>query len=184
MVIGGISIKNKKGFTIVEVLLALIIIGLISVIVTQLLGFNITSSKAFSLYGRQQYTVQDAFSRLNRDIEAASQVIICDEISHPEYRSIQLFAYMPNEGDKQWIGEYKLENGELWYRADDSVANFTSIVKGLTDNSAFIYGYDCLTVLLEPDKTSTGRNALNMNEPITAAYSLLNRKHSLSLPVP
>lgn len=159
-------------------LLALIVIGLITVVVTQLLGFNVNSTKAFSLYGRQQYTVQDAFSRLNTDIQAASQIISCDSISGYEFKTIKLYV-----SEKQGasdvitcIGQYKLEDSHLFYRKEESDA-FQPVVEGLTDESVFMCFDQTLTVILVPEKTSTGRNAMNIDQPITAEYSLSNKMH-------
>lgn len=179
-ILEGLSIKSKKGFTIIEVLLALILISLIAVMATQILGFNLNSTKAFSLYGRQQYTVQDAFSRLNTDIQAASQIICCDYISYSgnKYKTIKLYV-----SEKQGasdvitcIGQYKLEGSHLFYRKEESDA-FQPVVEGLTDESVFMCFDQTLTVILVPEKTSTGRNAMNIDQPITAEYSLSNKMH-------
>ncbi|NLO41069.1 MAG: type II secretion system protein [Ruminiclostridium sp.] len=179
----GSSIKNQKGFTVIEVLLALIVIGLITVIVTQLLGFNINSSKAFSLYGKQQYTVQDAFSRLNNDIHAASQVFYCnnDGVDLTKYKTIKLYISETTgpTPTMKCLGQYKLEGKELLYRATDG-ETFKPVVQGLLeDESTFVVFSECLTVVLVSEKTSTGRNAMNLEEPIVAQYSLKNKFHML-----
>lgn len=174
---GGFFINNKKGFTIIEMLLAIILVGLISVIVTQLLGFNITSSKAFSLYGRQQFTVQDAFSRLNKDIHAASKVLYCNTTDSKHYKTIKLYVSETTGSTltEKSLGQYKLEGRELWYRTADG-ETFEPVVNGLReDESTFIYFNDCLTVVLVSEKTSTGNNAMNLEEPIVAEYSLRNK---------
>lgn len=175
----GYLIKSNKGFTFIEMLLALILVGLISVIVTQLLGFNINSSKAFSLYGRQQYTVQDAFSRLNKDIHAASKVLYCNTTDSKHYKTIKLYVSETTGSTltEKSLGQYKLEGRELWYRTADG-ETFEPVVNGLReDESTFIYFNDCLTVVLVSEKTSTGNNAMNLEEPIVAEYSLRNKNH-------
>lgn len=180
-ILEGLSIKSKKGFTIIEVLLALIVIGLISVIVTQLLGFNVNSTKAFSLYGHQQYTVQDAFSRLNTDIQAASQIMCCDYISYSgnKYKTIKLYVSEKQGEDYviKSIGQYKLDGSQLLYRKEES-DTFQPVVKDLTDESTFLCFDQTLTIILVPEKTSVGRNAMNIEQPITAEYSLTNKVYS------
>ena len=180
---GGIFINNKKGFTVIEVLLALIVIGLITVIVTQLLGFNINSSKAFSLYGRQQYTVQDAFSRLNDDIHAASQIFYCnnDGSDLTKFKTIKLYTSETTGSTPTMksIGQYKLDGKELLYRTSDGEI-FKPVVNGLLEGeSTFVVMNECLTVVLASEKTSTGRNAMNLEEPIVAEYSLRNKIHGM-----
>lgn len=157
--------NNKKGFTLVEVLLTLMVIGLISVIVTQLLTFNATSSKAFSLYNKQQYTVQSAFNRLCKDVQAASRIYITDNISGNEYATIQLTI---SEGASTRTCEYKLLNNKLTYESGGTVQ---IISDGLTDKSVFVKGNDCLTVVLEHQKDS-GKNVMNMAWPIVGEFNL------------
>lgn len=164
-------------------LLALIVIGLISVIVTQLLGFNINSSKAFSLYGRQQYTVQDAFSRLNKDIHASSQVFYCnnDGVDLTKFKTIKLYASETTGSTPtmKCLGQYKLEGKELLFRTADG-ETFKPVVKDLLEGeSTFMVLNECLTVVLASEKTSTGRNAMNLEEPIVAEYSLRNKIHGM-----
>ncbi|MBP7177357.1 MAG: hypothetical protein KBA53_14270, partial [Thermoclostridium sp.] len=73
------------------------------------------------------------------------------------------------------LGQYKLEGRELWYRTADG-ETFEPVVNGLReDESTFIYFNDCLTVVLVSEKTSTGNNAMNLEEPIVAEYSLRNK---------
>lgn len=115
----GYSIKNRKGFTVIELLLAIILIGLISVMVTQLLGFNLTSTKAFSLYGKQQYTVQDALSRLNDDIQKASMVVFSNNPSGDGISFLTIKLYV-SENDPltdittiKSVSQYKFSDGKL-----------------------------------------------------------------------
>lgn len=161
-------------------LLALMLISLIGVMVTQILDFNISSTKAFSMYGRQQFTVQDAFSRLNKDIQSASQIIYCDYISYSgnKYKTIKLYVSEEQGASNVIIsiGQYKLEDSHLFYRKEESDA-FQPVVEGLTDESVFMCFDQTLTVILVPEKTSTGRNAMNIDQPITAEYSLSNKMH-------
>lgn len=161
--------------------MALIIVGLISVIVTQLLGFNISSSKAFSLYGRQQYTVQDAFSRLNKDIHAASKVLYCNTTDSKHYKTIKLYVSETTGSTPtmKCLGQYKLEGKELLFRAADG-ETFDPVVEGLLeDESTFMVLNECLTVVLASEKTSAGKNAMNLEDPIVAEYSLRNKIHGL-----
>ena len=157
--------SNQKGFTLVEVLLTLLIIGIISVIVTQLLVFNVSSTRAFSMYNNQQYTVQDAFVRLSKDIEAASDITFdsTDWITGDQYKS---FTVTIEGTDRKWT----IENGTLFLST--AALGTKEIITGFTDDSIFIWNNDCLTVKLKPKSTNTGKNPVNVPNPIVYQYSL------------
>jgi len=159
---GGIDIKNNKGFTLPEVLLILLLIGMISVILTELFVFNATSTAAYSKFGRQQFTIQDAFSRLNRDIEEAVEITFDDPVGGYDYKTIKLKV----DGT---VKEWKIDGGTLYL---DSVA----VVEGLSDGSKFINRSDYLTVVLKPEPTNEGRFPLNINKSVVTQYSLTNKK--------
>jgi hypothetical protein len=148
---------------------AILIIGIISVIITELLVFNTATTAAYSKFGKQQFTVHDAYTRLHRDIEAAAKVWFADYIGGYDYKTIIL------EVDGEYR-EWMIEDGTLYL---DSVA----VVDGLTDKSRFVYrkyAYDSseyyLTVILEPKQTNEGRYAANMSKPIVSHYSMKFKK--------
>lgn len=151
-------IKDRKGFTIPEVLMGLLIIGMISVLLTQLLSFNVSTSKAFALYINQQYAVQDAAARLNRDIEGAVDVNFDDFISENQYETIILTV---DGNTRKW----SLSGGTL-------SLNGIAVLSGLTSDSCFIRESNTLTVVLKPVETNTGRNPINVTKPIVYQYSL------------
>lgn len=151
-------IKDRKGFTIPEVLMALLVIGMISVLLTQLLSFNVSTSKAFALYNNQQYTVQDAVARLNRDIEGAVEVNFDDFSSENKYETINLTM---DGNTRKW----SLSGGIL-------SLNDVTVVNGLASDSCFIWKNNTLTVVLKPVATNTGRNPINVAKPVVYHYSL------------
>jgi len=141
-----------------------LLIGIISVILTELLVFNAGSTKAYSRLGRQQFTIQDAFTRLNRDIEEAEEISFADSFEIYGYKTIILKI---NGTSREW----KIDGGRLYL---DSVA----VVEGLSDESKFEYysNEKCLAVVLKPVPTNEGRFALNLNKPIVSQYSLLYKE--------
>jgi len=155
-------VKNQKGFTLTEVMLALLIIGMTSVLLTRMMGFHTSASAAYSRYNRQQFTVYDAFTRLNRDIEAALSVTASDNITGNMYKTIHL----EMEGcSRQW----KLDSGSLYCDSD-------CVVEDLTADSQFVYGSGFLTVILMPRPTNNGANSINVANPIASQYSLVYKK--------
>lgn len=157
-----LSIKSQKGFSLTELLLALLLVSMISVLLTQLLGFNISSANAFSRYNNQQFTINSACVRLSKDIERAIAVAAEDCITGNEYKTINLSF---DSDQCSW----KLEGGSL--HLDDN-----KVIGGLADGSKFIYTNECLTVVLIPDTTGTGKYNINVSKPIISQYGLTYKK--------
>lgn len=151
-------VKNQKGFTLTEVMLAMLIIGMTSVLLTRMMGFHTSASAAYSLYNRQQFTVYDAFTRLNRDIEAALSVTASDNIAGNMYKTIHVEL---EDCSRTW----KLDNGSLYCDSD-------CVVGELTEDSQFVYGSGFLTVILMPRPSNKGANSINVAKPIISQYSL------------
>lgn len=162
--LGGITIKSNKGFTVPEVLIAVLLMGIIAAILTELLVFNATSTTAYSKYGRQQFSIHDAFTRLNRDIEWATDISVEDCIDGYDYKTIKLTI----EGEtKSW----KIDDGKL-YMDDEAV------VDGLSYESKFTYNSNSkvLTIVLKSESTNEGRFSVNVNKPIVSQYNLIYKK--------
>jgi prepilin-type N-terminal cleavage/methylation domain-containing protein len=155
-------IKSNKGFTLPEVLLALLLIGILSVIITELLVFNAASTTAHSKFGRQQFTIHDAFTRLNRDIEEAVSISLDNQMSAYDYKTIILTV---GDTSREWT----IDSGVLYLGSQ-------AVVEGLSSESKFTRRDDCLTVVLKPEPTNEGRYALNMAKPIVTQYSLTYKK--------
>ena len=161
---GGIVIRNNKGFTLPELLLALLLVVMISAILTELMVFNTASTAAYSRFGRQQFTIHDAFTRLSRDIEEAVEITLAENTGGLDYKTITLKV---DDSVRTW----KIDGGTLYL---DSVA----VVEGLSDESRFTYSGNSkiLTVVLKPEPTNKGRDAININKPIITQYSLVYKK--------
>jgi len=141
---------------------ALLLIGIISVIITELLVFNTASTTAYSKFGRQQFTIQDAFTRLNRDIEEATSISFDNQVSVYDYKTIKLTV---GGTGREWT----IDSGVLYL---DSKA----VVEGLASESKFTRRDDCLTVVLKPEPTNKGRFALNISKPVVSQYGLTYKK--------
>lgn len=155
-------IKSQKGFTITEVLLALLIISMTSVMLTRMLSFSMSSTSAFSVYNDQQFTVNTASIRLGKDIERAIRVSAADNINGNEWKTIELTF---ESGSCSW----KLDGGSLFLDGNKTL-------DGLTDDSKFILSNDLLCVVLVPEKTSSGKYNINIAKPIVTQYDLKYKK--------
>lgn len=144
--------------------MALLLVVIISAILTELMVFSTSSSAAYSRFGRQQFTLHDAFSRLNRDIEGAVEISFDDSVGGSEYKTIIVKA----DGEsKVW----KIDGGKLYL-------NTTAVVEELSDESRFVYNSTGknLAVVLMPEPTNDGRFRLNISKPVVSQYSLVYKK--------
>ena len=157
------SLKNQKGFSLTELLVALLLISMTSVLLTQMLSFNISSTNAFSQYNNQQFTINNASIRLRKDIERAIKISAdaVDNIGGNDYRKIKLTI----EGE---IDDYSWkidEQGKL-------LLNGTTVIDNLGVGSKFICTNDCLAVVLIPKPTKAGKHSINVAKPIISQYGI------------
>jgi len=138
--------------------MALLLIGIISVIITELLVFNAASTTAYSKFGRQQFMIHDAFTRLNRDIEEAASIGFDNQMSVYDYKTIKLTV---DGTDREWT----IDSGVLYLDSE-------AVIEGLASESKFSRRDNCLTVVLKPEPTNEGRYALNISKAIVTQYSL------------
>lgn len=142
--------------------MALLVIAIISVIITQLFIFNATSTTAYSKYGAQQFNIHDAYTRLNKDIEGAAKVCFSDNIIGYDFKTITLTV----DGiEKVW----SIDGSKLCLDSN-------TITEGLSTESMFSKKNDCLVVVLKLEPTNEGRLPLNIDKPIVSQYSISYKK--------
>jgi len=155
--------KSQKGFTLTELLIALLIISMTSVMLTQMLSYTLSSTNAFSQYSKQQFTINHASIRLGKDIERATVVDVENVIGGNEYQTVKLS--FESESECSWT----LDNGSL-------LMNDVPVTNGLSPDSKFIYTNDCLTVVLVPEASNTGKYKINVSKPIVSQYDIKYKK--------
>ncbi|NLY18535.1 MAG: prepilin-type N-terminal cleavage/methylation domain-containing protein [Clostridiaceae bacterium] len=162
-------IKSQKGFTLTELLLALLIISMTSVLLTQMLSYTLSSTNAFSQYGNQQFTINHASIRLGKDIERAVLVNVADVIVGNEYRTIEI-SFEDGCSCSWRIGT----SGGLYHKpnSNDEVLVISDIAPG----SKFIYSNDCLTVVLVPEASKTVKYKINVSKPVVSQYNIKYKK--------
>lgn len=162
-----LKMENKKGFTIPELLITLLLIGVIAIITTNLLTSSANYSFIYSKYGKQQFTIQQAFVRLSKEIEEADDIVFDPlyKVSATRYSAIKLTS---DAGTRQW----KLDNGELSLY-NDATSSFDVVISGLDASSAFLRNdsYSCLMLVLLPEASTSAKSQIYISEPITAQFS-------------
>lgn len=141
--------------------MALLLISTTSVLLTQMLSFNISSTNAFLQYNNQQFTINNASIRLGKDIERAIIVSAENNIGGNAYEKIKLTIEGEIEGYNWVIDEY----GEL-------LLNGTTVSDKLETGSKFIFTNDILTVVLIPKLSNAGKHSINVAKPIVSQYGI------------
>lgn len=149
-----------------ELLVALLLIVMVSTLLTELMVFSTSTTASYSRFGKQQFTVHDAFTRLNRDIEEAAEIKLSSSSGDSDYKAIEVKVDGVN---RIW----KLDDGKLYLDSE-------AVVEGLAGESIFKYSAEdkCLTVVLKPEPTNTGRYPFNINKAIVSQYDLEYKKIS------
>lgn len=133
-----------------------------SVLLTQMLSYTLSSTNAFSQYGNQQFTINNASIRLGKDIEKAIAVEAEVCLGGNEYQRVKLS--FESESERSW----ELIDGGL-------CLNGNQVIDGLASGSRFIYTNDCLTVVLVP-ASNTGKNNINIAKPVVSQYDIKYKK--------
>lgn len=134
-----------------------------SVLLTQMLSFNISSTNAFSQYNNQQFTINNASIRLGKDIERAIKISAdaVDNIGGNDYRKIILTIEGESTG-YNWVID---GNGKL-------LLNDMEVTDKLGVGSKFVCTNDILTVVLIPKPSNIGKHSINVAKPIISQYGI------------
>lgn len=115
-------LKNKKGFTLVELLVVIIIIGILITVVYQIFSSTQSYNRAVEMENEQQSLATEVMYRLRVELADAAEVEAFDPVSEPEKMD---FSDSANDGYY-----YIVQNT----RDDDS--------DGVPDGGILLYGYD------------------------------------------
>lgn len=132
-----------------------------SVLLTQMLSFNISSTNAFSQYNNQQFTINNASIRLGKDIERAIVISAEESLGGNDYKKIILTIEGESTG-YNWVID---GNGKL-------LLNDMEVTDKLGVGSKFVCTNDILTVVLIPKPSNTGKHSINVAKPIISQYGI------------
>ncbi|HOQ37128.1 MAG TPA: hypothetical protein PLR73_05400 [Acetivibrio sp.] len=153
---------NKKGISLVEIVLTLALVGIITPIVLAIFTSSLDIYYSYGRYIEQQDNVSDVLSHLRGDIKNAYQYKVEDNVLTLIY----------SDGTTQRI--WKLADSKLKFI--DRWGNVHDVVEGIdTANSSFDYSNSEQVIVLkiQPIKTNTGKyTARNYNKPIITEFSV------------
>ena len=170
-------IKNRKGFSLTELLIVVAILGVVSPLLFYVLVFGLEDYSTTTKYLDQQYTVMEVSRHIRQDFEEAKKVILyknaANEVEKVEFQ----FADMPASPaaiareEKIW----KFESGSLQLDVGDT-GTFSVVKDNLDiDNSYFLLDstYERFILSIRPkelnDKKYRGRN---VNENVITEFSV------------
>ena len=130
-------INNKKGFTLVEVLLVTLLIFIIVSLVTSVLVTSERSNRLIINSVRSEIDARTALYRISKDIRETHDIIMADDYEVIFQTNIDEDEYY--ERVRYYlVGE---ESPYVLYRQVDS-AEARLVIKNIVDNSVFIYYSD------------------------------------------
>jgi len=152
---------NKKGISLVEIVLTLALVGIITPIVLAIFTSSLDIYYSYGRYINQQDKVTDVLNHLRGDIKNAYQFKVDGNV----------LVLIYSDGTKRiWeINDDKL-------KFIDRLGNVHDVVEGIdTANSSFDYSNSEQVIVLkiQPIKTNTGKyTARNYNKPIITEFSV------------
>ncbi len=132
-------LNNKKGFTLIELIIAILILG---VVMMAIYTFFLFGNK-MSVKGNQQYTIQsDARLDINQiisDVTYATEVTLLSAAPTASEKASSVYSYIYIENGKVYRSIYNTATGNRTEKTSQgshyvSVGSYFSKVTGLTDS--------------------------------------------------
>jgi len=187
------KIADRRGFTIIEILIALLVVAVISTVMTSMLIFGLNTFSTSTNNISQHDLVIDIMNRIGKDISEATAYKYYPDMTdtHP-YTELTL--QFPNKNRKRWrFQDGTLALAILTYDSSTDTYNekdYPDLLKGLdTDKTTTIGGItkvdfiskfekfdstSSIQLTVKPTATNTNRyKERNVNKPIITEFSVL-----------
>jgi len=205
---------NRKGFTLVEMLITVALIGILSPLLFSIFVFGIQDYTSTNKYIGQQNKVNEAIRLIRQDYEECKEVVvgmtsvadgakvIWVKFEFPESYATPAPSATPIPKPKNKVWSFFKDEGtlSLYVGNDDPVTQFDSMafspmVKGLktlpTDPTDFAYSKfefnsDTLKLYVKPIADNEQYRGRNIKEQIITEFSVRNKykKNQLVSPLP
>ncbi|MDP4093440.1 MAG: prepilin-type N-terminal cleavage/methylation domain-containing protein [Bacillota bacterium] len=168
--------KNNKGFTLLELLIVIAIIGIITPIICSMFESNIDINTTYTNYLYQQDKVTQTLQLLRKDIEEASGYNL-DTLTQT------LRLDFIDSTSKYWrlnSDSTSTDYNSLEFSSDGS--KYEVVIQGIdTTNSSFIKNDSekIITLKIKPVKTNSIKKdqSRNISEPIVTDFSVRYKKN-------
>ena len=114
-------VKSQKGFTLIELIIAIAIAGIIGAAATMALNHMIVIPTISNESNTAINNVRNAVHWINKDVQGADPSTIDDSPTPPKFLSLEQNKW--DDSTSTWSThtiEYALENGEMWRSYDGS----------------------------------------------------------------
>jgi prepilin-type N-terminal cleavage/methylation domain-containing protein len=170
--------NNQKGFSMIELLLALAIMALIGTLLTALLLFGTDTFRVYSNFTGQQDRIVDSLQRLRKDIEEASRITVYTQADGTFCTNFIRIDFPDAPQARVWrFEDGKLELGVM-PDASTQPASFQEAVGKLDTSAAgckfkFSSTDGMITVFILPAANNSGRyEGKNIKDPIVTDFSV------------
>lgn len=167
-------LKNKKGFTLIELIVVIAILGIATPIMLSFLLSNFKLYVSYDKYMKQQEAAMDVVRILRKDIEEAKKVKFDSGILTLRY----VDSTTDSSQDKLW----KIEGGKLKVHPIGG-SDFQDVMDLELDTSGTTNSYigyngsnQIIYISILPNNTNTPRDtSRNVIKPIVTEFSVFNK---------
>ena len=160
------NLNKKCGFSLAELMVALLIISIISVLITSLFIYGYESFNVYARYTGQQEKINQAIRVLGKDIQESKSITCAGlDTNRLEYIECEIPLASGTEVIRRWAltGSALQCDGTNSVEAIDTSASTISLIQSSNK----------LTVSILPLPTNSGKyQGNNIKNPITAEFSV------------
>lgn len=196
-------IKNRKGLSLTELMIALVLIGIVSPLIFTIFVFGLEDYSTTTKYVNQQYSVMEVTRYIRQDVEAAKKVIYVCKDEGGNLKIEEVIFMFPDKSLRIWefgtsgkagdsfkglrlksvpSGKYDFDE-EGKYVIDETI-EYENIIGNLDlSQSGFALdtfdinkGISRLMLTIRPEKLNTTKyRGRNINENIITEFSVRNK---------
>lgn len=170
--------NNQKGFSLIELLLALAIMAVVGTLLTALLLFGTDTFRVYSNFTTQQDRIVDSVQKLRKDIEEASKITVYTLADGTFCTDFIRIDFPDTPQARVWkFADKKLELGVMPDASTQPDA-FREVVGNLDTSAAgckfkFSSTDGMITVFILPAPNNSGRyEGKNIKDPIVTDFSV------------